>query len=203
MTNVLIINSSLNSNHGNSNKLTQTFAQQLGRGDNLEVNALDLSAIELPHLSSEEMQAWMTPASERSKEQKLLAALSDGFIEQVKAADIIVVGMPMYNFGVPSVFKAWIDRIARAGITFKYTPDGPIGLLDNKKVFVLAARGGMYQGTVKDSQTQYLKDVFQFIGIEQLEFVYAEGLAMGEASYDNAFLSANEKIIELIDSIAA
>lgn len=203
MKNVLVINSSLNGKNGHSNKLTQAYLERISAKDNISVTQVDLAAIELPHLSADEMQSWMTPVEERNTEQKELAAISDTFIEQLKSADIVVIGMPMYNFGVPSVFKAWIDRIARAGITFKYTEKGPQGLLEGKDVVVLAARGGMYAGTPKDSQSQYLNDVFAFIGLDNIDFIYAEGLAMGEASFNNAVSEANQKIIELIDKTAA
>ncbi|MBE1301276.1 MAG: FMN-dependent NADH-azoreductase [Alteromonadaceae bacterium] len=201
MKNILVLNSSLNGENGNSNKLTNTFVEKAQESLAVKVSSVDLNAAELSHLSIEEMTSWQTTPEERTQRQQTLAAVSDNYIEQLMSADVLVLGMPMYNFGIPSVFKAWIDRVARAGITFKYTPTGPVGLLDNKKVIVLAARGGMYAGTPKDTQTQYLKDVFGFIGLDDVEFVYAEGLAMGEQSYNDAFLQANEKIIELIGNL--
>lgn len=201
MKNVLVINSSLNGENGNSTKLATHFADQLKKNKALNFIERDLSQMNLPHLGQDEMAAWMTPANERSAQQKLLAELSDELIAEVKASDTLVIGMPMYNFGIPSVFKAWIDRIARAGITFRYTENGPQGLLENKKVIVLAARGGIYAGTAKDTQTQYLKDFFAFIGITDVEFIYAEGLAM--ATKEQSWQKAQEKIIELIENIAA
>ena len=202
MKNLLVINASLNGEAGNSSKLVNSFVEkvQAAQQVNLVVER-HLSQQPLPHLSAEEMQAWMTAADARSEQQQTLAAISDTVIAEVKSADVIVVGMPMYNFGVPSTFKAWVDRLARAGVTFKYTETGPVGLLADKKVYVLAARGGMYAGTEKDSQTQYLKDFFAFVGLTDVEFVYAEGLAMGEASFNSAWQSAtqkiNEKVLEL------
>jgi FMN-dependent NADH-azoreductase len=124
------------------------------------------------------MGAWMTDIAQRSQEQTDLATISDDLIEELKNSDTIVVAMPMYNFGVPSTFKAWVDRVARAGITFQYTENGPAGLLKDKTVIVVASRGGIYAGTQKDSQTQYLKDVFSFMGMEDITFIYAEGLNM-------------------------
>lgn len=120
----------------------------------------------------------MTSTDDRTQTQQELAAISDAYIAQVMMADTIVIGMPMYNFGVPSAFKAWIDRIARAGVTFKYTDQGPVGLLKDKKIIVVAARGGMYQGTPLDTQTKYLQDFFGFLGLQDVDFIYAEGLAM-------------------------
>lgn len=203
MSNVLVVNSSINGEQGNSSKLVQSFIDALAQKESLSVEHLDLAEQQLGHLSSGEMQAWMTAPEQRTEEQRKLASISDNLVEQVKKADTLVLGVPMYNFGIPSVLKAWIDRIARAGVTFRYTENGPQGLLNDKKVYVLAARGGMYAGTPKDSQTNYLKDFFAFVGLTDVEFVYAEGLAMGEESANNAFLNANEKIIELIAQRAA
>jgi len=103
----------------------------------------------------------------------------------------------MYNFGVPSVLKAYFDHVARAGVTFRYTEKGPIGLLTGKKVYVLAARGGLYAGTPKDSQTGYVRDFLGFLGLTDIEFVYAEGLAMGEASKQAALGKAHEALEQL------
>lgn len=197
MRNILVIYSSLNQQTGNSSKLTREYLQNLQSKGEVNIVERNLVTDGLGHLSAEEMQAWMTPAAERTAEQAELAAISDNLVEEVKAANEIVLGVPMYNFGIPSVLKAWIDRIARAGITFRYTEKGPQGLLDNKKVTILAARGGVYKGTEFDTQSQYLTHFFGFVGITDVQFVYAEGLNMGPDSADNAFKQANEKIIEL------
>jgi len=199
MNNVLVIKSSINGDNGNSSKLVNRFIEQLQAKSEFSITTTDLYENELTHLTQAEMGAWMTNADERTEDQKQLAAISDGYVAELQAADTVVVGLPMYNFGVPSAFKAWIDRVARAGITFRYTENGPQGLLENKKVIVLAARGGLYAGTPKDTQTNYVKDFFAFIGITDVEFVYAEGLAMGEESANAAFSQANAKIIELIE----
>ncbi|MDF2179997.1 NAD(P)H-dependent oxidoreductase [Aliiglaciecola sp. CAU 1673] len=203
MKKLLLVNTSINGDQGNSAKLAHQFVKQLADNLTLSVTERDLMADDLPHLSTGEMQAWMTPVAERSEAQQKLSALSDRLIEEVKSADVIVIGMPMYNFGVPSVFKAWIDRIARAGVTFKYTEQGPVGLIEGKKVYVIAARGGLYAGTPKDSQTQYIKDVMAFLGLADVEFVYAEGLAMGPEAANKGFNAANEKILELIEKEVA
>ncbi|WP_026374847.1 FMN-dependent NADH-azoreductase [Aestuariibacter salexigens] len=203
MQNVLVINSSINGAEGNSAKLVSRFIEKWQSEAELQINDLDLTSLALLHLTQQEMQAWMTDKDQRTPEQQTLAALSDDFIADVQWADTLVIGMPMYNFSMPSVFKAWIDRIARAGITFKYTPDGPVGLLKNKRVIVLAARGGKYAGTAKDTQTQYLNDVFAFIGIDNVDFVYAEGLAMGEESFKQNWHAAEQKNVELISQMVA
>jgi len=203
MQHVLLLNTSLNGAQGNSTKLSQAFIGKLSEQQEIKLVQRDLTTMQLPHLSGEEMQAWMTEDEERTAEQHKLASVSDELVNEVKAADALVIGMPMYNFGIPSVFKAWLDRIARAGLTFRYTENGPVGLLENKKVYVLAARGGFYAGTDKDTQTQYLKNVFAFIGLTDVEFIYAEGFAMGEELADKAWSGANEKILELISEYAA
>ncbi|MBN7819894.1 FMN-dependent NADH-azoreductase [Bowmanella yangjiangensis] len=203
MKKLLLINTSLNGKQGHSWQLAEKFVDQLAASADINVTLRDLDSLNLPHLSSSEMAAWMTPADERSEQQKELAAISDELVAEIKAHDIIVIGMPMYNFGVPSVFKSWIDRVARAGVTFRYTENGPVGLLENKKVYVVAARGGLYQGTPKDSQTQYLKDVLAFLGMSDVEFVYAEGLNMGPDAANKGFAQADEKISELIEKMVA
>ncbi|UAA40167.1 NAD(P)H-dependent oxidoreductase [Paraneptunicella aestuarii] len=201
MKNVLVINSSLNGESGNSNKMTTKFMEQVQQRQQVQVTSIDLQSLNLPHLSTDEMQTWGIPADERTPEEHKLAAISDNLIEQISWADVIVVGMPMYNFGVPSTFKAWIDRVARAGVTFRYTETGPEGLLKNKQVYVMAARGGVYEGTAKDSQSVYLRDVFNFLGIEDVYFIYAEGLAMGPEAAELAWSKINEKYFELIENM--
>jgi FMN-dependent NADH-azoreductase len=203
MKNVLLLNSSLNGEAGNSSKLSRQFISKWQSKEQLNIVERDLRSENLGHLDGAEMQAWMTAPEQRSEAQQALAEISDNLLAELEATDVIVVGMPMYNFGVPSVFKSWIDRVARAGRTFKYTETGPVGLLQGKQVYILAARGGMYAGTAKDSQSQYLKDVFAFLGITEVEFVYVEGLAMGEAVATSAWQKGNEKIIELIEKEAA
>jgi FMN-dependent NADH-azoreductase len=105
----------------------------------------------------------------------------------------------MYNFGVPSTLKAYFDHIARAGVTFRYTANGPEGLLKGKKAYVLAARGGLYAGTALDTQTAYVRDFLRFIGIEDVEFVYAEGLNIGDAA-KRAGLAAAYAAIERLST---
>lgn len=178
MNNILLLKSSLNGDQGNSTKLANEFLAVLKAEMAVNIVEKDLNKNGLDHLNGQEMSSWMTPENERTEEQKELASISDQLIAQLQASDTLVVAMPMYNFGVPSTFKAWVDRVARAGITFKYTEQGPVGLLEGKKVIIVAARGGLYAGTPKDSQTQYLKDLFAFIGITDIEFIYAEGLNM-------------------------
>tara|TARA_R110000868_G_scaffold145327_12_gene365494 strand:- start:437 stop:1102 length:666 start_codon:yes stop_codon:yes gene_type:complete len=198
MKNILVVNSSLSGENGNSNKLTSKLVARLKvEHNNINVVERNLTTMNLPHLSMEEMVAWGTESGSRTSAQAALANFSETLIAELQDADTLIIGMPMYNFGVPSTFKAWIDRVARAGITFKYTETGPQGLLTNKKVYVLAARGGKYAGTAKDSQSQYLKDVLAFIGLSDVEFVYVEGLAMGVDSAESAWSFAEQELERL------
>lgn len=200
MKNVLIITSSLNP-EGNSTRLSQVLNKQLTATSGFNVTVRDVGVKPLPHLSGEEMGAWMQDPTDRSPEQAELAAISDDIIEELHHTDTVVFAVPMYNFGIPSTLKAYIDRICRAGITFRYSENGPVGLLENKKAIVLAARGGMYAGTDRDTQTKYLKDVFSFIGITDVDFVYAEGLAMGEDAAKNAWKQAEDEITKLVSTL--
>lgn len=188
MNNILFIKSSLNGEQGNSTKLAQELVVNLSATSKVKVVERNLAQQALAHLTQQEMAAWMTQESERTEQQALLASVSDNLIAELTHADTLVVAMPMYNFGVPSTFKAWVDRVARAGITFRYTENGPEGVLKNKKVIVIAARGGIYAGTSSDSQTQYLTSFFNFIGIDDIHFIYAEGLNMpgGDESFSAA-----------------
>lgn len=199
MKNILVVHSSISGDQGQSNQLIEQFVQQLPAVANR--TDLDLVALAQPHLTMSEIGAWMTPAAERSPEQQALAALSDDAIAAVSAADLILIGVPMYNFGVPSQLKAWLDRLARAGITFKYTEQGPVGLLADKPVVFFAARGGMYQGTPADSQTPYLQTFFNFIGLKQLHFIFAEGLNMGPDAASAALAAAKVRMQEVLIQI--
>ncbi|QJR79403.1 FMN-dependent NADH-azoreductase [Alteromonas pelagimontana] len=199
MSNVLAIYASLSQQGGNSTKLVRSYLDTFSNKSDVTVVERDLVADNLDHLSAAEMGAWMTSADERTQEQQALVRVSDDLIAELKNADEIVLGVPMYNFGIPSVLKAWIDRIARAGVTFRYTASGPEGLITGKRVTIFAARGGQYLGTELDTQSKYLVHFFNFIGITDVRFVYAEGLNMGADSATEAFAKANEKIIELTE----
>jgi FMN-dependent NADH-azoreductase len=135
-------------------------------------------------------------------EQNQVVAYSDGLIDELKEADVIVLGLPMYNFGVPSMLKAYFDHVARAGVTFSYTATGPVGLLAGKKAYVLATRGGFYAGTPRDTQTAYVRDFLAFLGITDVEFVYAEGLAISEASRNAALSKARADLERLVPAYA-
>ncbi len=195
MTTILQINTSLNAGQGQSSRLASRYVQRrLQREPDARVIVRDLAAAPVPHLSADTFQAFITPAEQRSPEQQAAVDYSDALIAELAEADEVVLGLPMYNFGVPSPLKAYFDHIARAGVTFKYTDTGPVGLLADKPVTVLAARGGQYLGTAKDTQTPYLRDFFGFIGLNDLHFIYAEGLSMGEQAQAQALDAAHQAI---------
>jgi len=198
MTTLLKINASLFSTQGQSSQLAERFvAARLAATPGLKVISRDLGAEPVPHLDAARFLSFLAKPEERSAEQQAVVAYSDALIEELRQADEIVIGLPMYNFGVPSTLKAWFDHIARAGVTFRYTATGPEGLLTGKKVTLFAARGGLYAGTPKDSQTTYVRDFLAFIGITEVEFVYAEGLNMGDESKAAALTAAHDKLAEL------
>lgn len=198
MTTLLKINASLFSTQGQSSQLAERFvAARLAATPGLKVISRDLGAEPVPHLDAARFLSFLAKPEERSAEQQAVVAYSDALIEELRQADEIVIGLPMYNFGVPSTLKAWFDHIARAGVTFRYTATGPEGLLTGKKATIFAARGGLYAGTPKDSQTTYVRDFLAFIGITDVEFVYAEGLNMGDESKAAALTAAHDKLAEL------
>ena len=125
----------------------------------------DLVATPHPALDEAALGALFTPAAQRTAEQAARVAQDDALIAEIQAADVVVLGVPMYNFGVPAQLKNWIDAITRAGVTFRYTANGPEGLLKGKTVYVALARGGRYRNTPADTQMPYLRTVFNFLGM--------------------------------------
>lgn len=202
MKNILSIQSSLNAEQSQSSQLANSLIAGLTDQSDYQLVTRDLATNPVPHLDGERFAAFLSDPATRSAEQQAIVDQSDTLIDELKVADLIVLGLPMYNFGIPSTLKAWIDHVARAGVTFRYTENGPQGLLVNKKLIVVAARGGMYAGTPKDSQTRYIKDLFGFLGISDVEFVYAEGLAMADAR-EPALQTAQQEIAQQVKQLAA
>lgn len=195
MKTILQINTSLFSEQGHSSRLAQRFVQAWRlRNPHDRLTVRDLADEPVPHLTAERLQAFLAAPEQRTAEQQAVVAFSDALIDELRQADIIVLGLPMYNFGVPSTLKAYFDHVARAGVTFRYTENGPVGLLGDKTVYVLATRGGAYQGTAKDTQTGYVQDFFDFLGIRDIHFVYAEGLNLGEEQQHAALAGAEAQI---------
>ncbi|MEX3937363.1 FMN-dependent NADH-azoreductase [Paraburkholderia phymatum] len=195
MTTILQINSSARSQGAQStllaNELTAKL-QQSNPGARVVVRNLHEEA--LPHLDDTILGAFFTPVEQRTAEQQAISSRSEALIAELQAADIVVIGAPLYNFGISSQLKTYFDFIARAGITFKYGANGPEGLVNGKKVFVVSARGGKYVGTPGDTQTPYLKTFLGFLGMTDVNFIYAEGLNMGPDAATAALAGAREAI---------
>ena len=195
---ILQINASARSAGANSTRLADSVTERLkAKHPHAIVEMRDLAGNPHPVLDESALVALFTPAEERTTEQTARVALDDVLIAQVQAANAIVLGVPMYNLGIPVQLKTWIDAIARAGATFRYGENGPEGLLRNKKVYVALARGGLYRDTPADSQVPYLKMALGFLGMTDIEFIYAEGLAMGAERATQAFAEADATLIEL------
>lgn len=195
---ILQLNSSIFGDDGQSSRLADEFVSRLRqRRRDVRVIRRDFSESPVPHLTRERFEAALTPLPQRSREQGLDAAIADQLVNELREADTVVIGLPMYNFGIPSALKAWFDHVARSGVTFRYTPDGPEGLMTGKKVYVLATRGGIYSGTAADQQTPYVKQFLSFLGMDDVEFIFAEGLAIDEASRARSLASANARVADL------
>lgn len=196
MKTLLQLNTSLFSDGGQSSRLAARFVADWRAGNRGgTVIARDLARDPVPHLTAERFQSFLAPAGDRTPAQQAVVGYSDALIDELRRADVIVIGLPMYNFGVPSTLKAYFDHIARAGVTFRYTEKGPQGLLTGKKVYVFATRGGSYAGTPGDTETAFVRQFLGFLGMDDVEFVYAEGLAISEAS-KAAALSRAERTLE-------
>lgn len=176
MSRVLALKSSILGDYSQSNKLVEDFIKNVDQ-DKLTVR--DLAANPLPVLDFAVATA-LRATEDLSQEQQAVVELSDTLIEEVKAADTLVIAAPMYNFTIPTQLKNWIDLIARAGVTFKYTENGVQGLIEGKKAIVITTRGGIHKDSPTDNVTPYLCTVLGFVGITDVEFVYAEALNMGE-----------------------
>jgi FMN-dependent NADH-azoreductase len=187
--NILQIKSSVFNGSGQSSRLADEFVALLrDQHPEAQLTQRDLVADPVPHLDGARASAFFAKPEERSAEQRAVIAYSDALINELRRADVLVLGLPMYNFGVPSQLKAWFDHLARAGVTFKYTEKGAVGLLTGKKAYVFAARGGIYGDN--DAQTQFVRQFLGFIGIGDVEFVYAEGLAISPESRNNSLMAA-------------
>jgi FMN-dependent NADH-azoreductase len=174
-----------------SRELTQSVVARFrGAYSNLDVTYRDLTTLGLGHWS---------PVADPADPQ---AAQNKALVEEFLAADIVVIGAPMYNFSIPSQLKAWIDRITVAGVSFRYTANGPEGLAGGKRVIVVSSRGGAYgaqaPAAAMDFQEPYLRALFAFLGIEDVEFVRAEGLSMGDADHKKATIERAHAVVQAL-----
>ncbi|HSI38801.1 MAG TPA: FMN-dependent NADH-azoreductase [Methylotenera sp.] len=204
---VLHIDSSPLGDHSVSRKLTaKVLAELKANHPDTKIVTRDLGTSPLPHLSGITVGAFFTPPDQRNEVLNEALKLSEEAIDELFAADVIVIGAPMWNFGIPSSLKAWIDHIARGGRTFKYGASGPESLLPSgKKVIIVSSRGGIYSSgpmQVMDHQETYLKAVLGFIGLHDVSIIRAEGVAMGEEAVKTAMHSADNQLVEAIKQAA-
>lgn len=194
MSRVLALKSSILGDYSQSTKLVEEFIKNVDQ-DKLTVR--DLAANPLPVLDFSVATA-LRATEDLSQDQQAIVDLSNTLIEEIKAADTLVIAAPMYNFTIPTQLKNWIDLIARAGVTFTYTENGVKGLIEGKKAIVVTTRGGIHKDAATDSMTPYLRTVLGFVGITDVEFVYAEALNMGEDVAAKGISEAQSKLAELV-----
>jgi FMN-dependent NADH-azoreductase len=198
MSQVLVIESSARHAGSVSRQLTAEFIQRWqAQHPQDAIQVRDLGREPLPHLDGSLLEAWMSPAEQHGEAQRAALARSEQATAELLAADVLVLAAPMYNFAIPSTLKAWLDHVLRAGVTFKYTEQGPVGLLQGKRAIVLTARGGRYAGSPADHQEPYLRQVLAFIGIEDVQFVHAEGLNLGAESAEQGLSAARQALAAL------
>lgn len=197
MKTLLKIQTSLFGVHGQSSQLADRYIEGLrSHYGAVKVVARDLAANPVPPLTLARFQAFGTPSDDRTPEQQAIVRGSDELIEELKAADIVVLAVPMYNLTVPSALHNYFDHIARAGVTFRYTAAGPEGLIRNKQVFVFVTRGGYYGP--EHPHTLYLRQFLSFIGLEDARFVYAEGLAISDEERSQSLDAARAELATLL-----
>lgn len=206
MSNILHITASIRGNESVSNILGNSLVTGLVARTGAHVTRRDLAANDIPFVSADRFAANLAPKGERTPEQAELAAIADTLIEELQAADTIVISSPVYNFGAPASLKAWADLVARAGTTFKYTENGPVGLLEGKKAYITIASGGTPIGADFDFMSPWLTFFLGFLGITDVEIVAADGImgAGGEEKIEAAKARVAEMAAEVRnDTIAA
>ncbi len=202
--NLLLLHSSLNGTDSLSSALAREFVTDWRREyPGGRVVERDLALDPVPHLTASAFEAFASGPAGLDADARDSVELSDALIDELAVTDVVVLAVPMYNFGVPSTLKAWFDHVARAGRTFRYTADGPIGLLSGKRAVVLATRGGRYAGTPHDTQTAFLRNLLAFLGIDDVDFVHVEGTALGNDERRAAVKAARQRIGELVLANAA
>ena len=179
--NILRIDASIRKNESYSRTLTDKVISQLNKTHKSKVTVRDLSE-GIPFIDEEWGEANFTAINERTSDQQACLLKSDLYVDELANADLIVIGLPIYNFGLPAVFKAWVDQIVRSKLTFRYTEQGSIGLLKNKKAYIVIASGGTQLDTELDFVSAYLRHTFGFIGITDITFIDSSGLGNGETT---------------------
>ncbi|HHL2471903.1 TPA: FMN-dependent NADH-azoreductase [Yersinia enterocolitica] len=201
MSKVLVLKSSILATYSQSNQLTDFFVEQwktAHAGD--EITVRDLAAQPIPVLDGELVGALRPSDAELTPRQQEALALSDELIAELQANDVIVMAAPMYNFNIPTQLKNYFDLIARAGVTFRYTEKGPEGLITGKRAIILTSRGGIHKDTPTDLVVPYLRLFLGFIGITDVEFVFAEGIAYGPEVATKAQADAKELLTQVVSA---
>ncbi|MHA7777868.1 FMN-dependent NADH-azoreductase [Roseibium sp. M-1] len=204
MSNVLVLTSSALGDASISNQLTSHIVNQVRlRNDKSKVISRDLGKNPVPHMTQDATVALRAPETQ-NEDQAIARALSDELIAELKATDLLVIGAPMYNFGIPSTLKAWFDYVLRAGVTFSYSEAGPEGLLKDKRAIVVLTRGGFYSegpAQVMDAQEPHLRTLLGFIGITDVTFIRAEKLAFGAEIQEQVIASARKEVDDLVEGL--
>ena len=204
--NILYVTSSPRGNASYSNRVAAEVLDELrARSPGATVTVRDLVRDPLPHIGDDFVAATRSPNGPQTDEQRMLLAQSDALVDELFAADVIVIAAPMINFTIPTNLKAWIDFVARAGRTFRYSEKGPEGLVTGKQVIVVAARGGVYSGAgnALDFQLPYLKGVLGFLGMTDVEVLEVEGTAYGPDAAEKAVAAATAKLHAQCDARSA
>lgn len=200
MSKTLLITSSPRGGDSLSNKFATELANKLtAQAASNELVIRDLAANPIAHLDEVTTNAIRKPAADRTAEEAVAAQLSDELVAELLAADTVVIGTGLINFNIYSSLKSWIDNVARAGLTFRYTEKGPEGLATGKKVYIVLAAAGVYSegpAAGMNHAVPYLKTVLSFMGMNDVEVLYVEGLAFGPEAVEKAIASANAKIEE-------
>ncbi len=204
MIRVLILKTSILGCESASNSLIDKFQSELeARNSELAVTSRDLARQPIPPVNAERLAALQTDAATRDQRQQSLVGQADQLIAELQQADLVVIGAPMYNFSVPAGLKTWIDHVARAGVTFRYTENGPRGLLGSKQVVVISTMGGHHISGETDHLRPYLKTVLEFLGLDQVTFVAATGLNLGADSRQMALQQAEHQLAAVTGKVLA
>lgn len=204
MSKVLVLKSSILANFSQTNQLADYFVSQFQSTHSAsQVTVRDLAAEPIPVLDGELVGALRPSDAPLTPRQEEALALSNTLIEELQAHDVIVIAAPMYNFNIPTQLKNYFDLVARAGVTFKYTEKGPEGLIKGKRVVVLTSRGGIHKDTPSDLVAPYLNLFLGFLGMTDVETIYAEGIAYGPEVAAKAQADAKAAIDAAIQQVAA
>ncbi len=204
--NILHIVSSPRGNASYSNRVAAEVVDELvARAPGATVTVRNVATDPLPHIDDDFVAATRSPNGPQTERQRALLAQSDVLVDELFAADVVVIGAPMINFTIPSTLKAWIDNVARAGRTFSYSEAGPKGLVTGKQVIIVGARGGVYSEAAKplDFQIPYLRSVLGFLGMTDIEVLEVDGTAYGPEAAEKAVTAATAKLRTQCDQRAA